>query len=207
MNIEYNEKVYTISELAAEFGLSYHTLQKRLSRGWSLGEALATGKRQLRKTSPLKERTTKSLNPVEYTTWKGIISRCNNPRNKSYDNYGGRGITVCREWLDFDTFLSDMGKRPANTSIERINNNLGYTKENCKWATKKEQAINRRSVKLIEFQGQSKCIAEWAADLKGNTTTLNYRIREWGLELALSTPKGKYKGGRYLKLGEKKLKE
>jgi hypothetical protein len=83
---------------------------------------------------------------AEYNTWRAMRSRCNNPNRPEYKNYGGRGISVCSEWNEsFERFFSDMGKKPsANHSLERINNDLGYFKENCKWATAKEQANNRR---------------------------------------------------------------
>ena len=83
-----------------------------------------------------------------HNTWRQMRDRCNNPNNYSYKNYGGRGISVCAEWNEFEKFYADMGDRPSGKhSIERIENDKGYSKDNCKWATSQEQNLNHRMQK------------------------------------------------------------
>lgn len=86
-----------------------------------------------------------------YSSWGHMLQRCNNKNNDRYKAYGGRGITVCESWLVFENFLKDMGDRPPDLSLDRVDNDLGYCKENCRWATTQEQANNKRN--RVFFRG------------------------------------------------------
>jgi hypothetical protein len=93
-----------------------------------------------------------------------MLTRCENPHAVNYCDYGGRGIKVCEEWHDFKAFYDwavANGYRD-NLTIDRIDNNRGYEPGNCRWVTRSVQAKNRRSTRLIEFGGETKCIADWA---------------------------------------------
>lgn len=102
----------------------------------------------------------------EYKVWNTIKLRCYDPKSPSYKDYGARGITMSDAWKEsFDIFLADMGSRPSkNHSIERDNNDLGYSKENCRWATRREQANNRRSNRYFTFDGERKTLADWCRE-------------------------------------------
>lgn len=97
-----------------------------------------------------------------YKTWQKMLERCRNPNIKSYSNYGGRGITVCKAWEKFENFYEDMGDPPADMSIERRDNNSGYHKENCEWATRKAQGQNKRNNVIIEHYGEKLTVSEWS---------------------------------------------
>jgi len=114
----------------------------------------------------------------EYRSWNGIKSRCYNKNNLFYKDYVGRGITVCNRWKgSFENFFEDMGKKPTYLhSIDRIDNDKGYFPNNCKWATKKEQARNRRNSNSIIYKGKTKCLAEWCENLKLDYSLTYQRI-------------------------------
>jgi hypothetical protein len=126
-----------------------------------------------------------------YVVWKSMNTRCSNKKAERYKNYGGRGITVCDRWLNsFPNFLKDMGDRPSKSySIDRIDNDKGYSPENCRWATRLEQANNRSVSKLLRWDGVEMTVTQWARKLDMKPATLKSRIRSgWSTESALSTP-------------------
>lgn len=124
----------------------------------------------------------------EFGAYVCIKQRCYNPRTKNYKDYGGRGISLCAEWLhDYPAFLAHVGRRPSSDhSLERINNNGNYEPGNVKWATQKEQMHNTRRNRYITFQGQTHCISEWAEKLGFSRVTLGRRLKEWPLERAMT---------------------
>lgn len=96
-----------------------------------------------------------------YNVWASMRNRCNNPNYKQWADYGGRGISICPEWASFDQFVEDMGPRPSPThSIDRIDNDLGYSPKNCRWATKKEQQRNQRRAVFVSIEGVSHRLVE-----------------------------------------------
>ena len=117
-----------------------------------------------------------------YRVWGAMIQRCTNPNDPHYDRYGGRGISVSESWRDFANFYKDMGDSNGLT-LERIDNSLCYSKENCKWATRKEQTRNRDVTAIYEAHGNSMTLNEWAEHLNLSSECLRGRIRRgWANE-------------------------
>lgn len=138
---------------------------------------------------PYKDREKKALSVV----WFNMIERGLNRQSRAYKDYGKRGITVCESWQGpqgFENFLADMGPRPGpEYTLERRKNDLGYFKENCVWATRKEQANNRRSNRLVTHKGQTKTARQWAEELfPENPERVQHRLAiGWSVDRALTT--------------------
>jgi hypothetical protein len=127
----------------------------------------------------------------ERAIYRSMVSRCTDPANKDYAIYGGRGITICDRWLaSVETFLAEMGPRPSPLhSLDRISSDGPYNRENCRWATRQEQARNRRTTMWITHDGLTLCAQDWADRLGMNAHTLRARIRKgMSVEDALFTP-------------------
>lgn len=125
-----------------------------------------------------------------YGTWYNMKSRCDNPTYTNFQKWGGRGITYDKRWSSFMNFLEDMGDRPEGMSLDRIDNNGNYCKENCRWVTAKENSANRRSSRNINYNGQTKSIADWAKDLGYTRQGMRYRLNHLSVEEAMTKPKG-----------------
>lgn len=134
-----------------------------------------------------------------YKIWSGIKNRCNNKKNCAYREYGGRGISVCNDWNSFEIFYNDMYESyvnhckefgEKNTTIDRIDNNGNYSKENCRWATYKEQGKNKRNNRLLTYRGETKTLSEWAKNFNILYNTLFSRINiyDYDVEKALTSP-------------------
>lgn len=133
----------------------------------------------------------------EYTTWCSIKARCFNTSSAYYHRYGGRGITMCAGWREsYEAFLSHAGRRPSPLhTIERIENDKGYKPGNVRWATRKEQARNRTSSRLVTLNGVTKTAAAWAEELGVAQGTLRERLRNgWSIKRALSASPAPMRG-------------
>ena len=127
-----------------------------------------------------------------YRIWRGIKDRCRNSNWASYKSYGGRGITVCDKWLKFSGFMEDMSSTYKDgLSIDRINNNGNYCKENCRWATNIVQKRNTSRNRFLEYDGKKLTMAEWGEITGIGASTIEGRLNRcgWTIESALSTPK------------------
>src|SRR6185503_18205761 len=111
-----------------------------------------------------------------YQSWHGMKTRCLRPSSRMYYRYGGRGITVCERWMQFENFLADMGERPAGMSLDRIDSNGNYEPSNCRWADDKTQNRNRSNVRIYEFNGEALTLPEWAERLNVDMERLRSRM-------------------------------
>lgn len=132
---------------------------------------------------------------AEYTSWRSMLSRCTDRKHRQYDDYGGRGITVCEEWRrDFAAFYRDMGPRPFGMTLGRIDNDRGYSKDNCRWEPKLDQARNRTNTRWVEIDGQRRSLAEWCEMFRVSWFLVNYRLNHgWDPKRALTEPSRKRK--------------
>ena len=136
----------------------------------------------------------RGLRSPEYMAWAGIVDRCESPSCLAYARYGGRGISVCERWrYSFETFLADMGRKPApGHSIDRVDNDGDYEPGNCRWATRSQQNRNRSSVIWITANGERLTATDWSRRLEGDDTLVHHRLGlGWTEEEAVLTPVGK----------------
>jgi hypothetical protein len=125
-----------------------------------------------------------------YKSWRAMWSRCRATTGRHFDRYGLRGIVVCNQWQDFGTFLRDMGERPEGMTLERIDNDKGYSKENCCWATKRVQTRNTSRTIRVVHDGTEMCLSDACAAVGVSYSLVIQRIRRlgWSFEKAISKP-------------------
>lgn len=125
-----------------------------------------------------------------YDAWIKLRGRCLNPKNAAYDRYGGRGITVCDRWESFDAFYEDMGEPPSRLhSVDRIDNELGYSPGNCRWATDEQQANNTRRNLYLTRDGVTMTLSQWCRALGVSYGAVRQRMhRGMSQEDALTSP-------------------
>lgn len=166
--------------------------RKRIN-GWNLrcGKTKSCGCISAEVTKK-RSRTHGQSNTKLYYVWKQMINRCENPKNQSYQIYGGRGIKVCVEWYDFNLFYqwSIANGYKEGLTIERRDTNGNYCPENCCWISKAAQSKNRRSNIPITYNGETKILSDWADQYGINRNTLHHRIFDyrWSIDRALNTP-------------------
>lgn len=135
---------------------------------------------------------------TEYRAWSGMKDRCTNPRGQFWSLYGGRGISVCVDWLEsFESFLAYMGPKPSPShSIDRYPNQDGnYEPGNVRWATKREQSGNRRGRHFLEHNGKRQILADWARELGISKSSLRDRLRYNSVADSLSFGRGGARSG------------
>jgi len=136
---------------------------------------------------------------VEYNAWRSMIKRCYCQTNASFHRYGGRGISVLERWrTSFASFFEDMGNRPSSLhSLDRIDNDGNYEPSNCRWATAKVQQSNRRSVVLLEFNGERLPLSDWSSRSLISRSTISQRLSNgWTVADALTTPVDKRRASK-----------
>ncbi len=126
----------------------------------------------------------------EYWSWRAMMERCYYVDHVAYPHYGARGITVCARWHDLANFVADMGPRPSGLTLDRVENDKDYEPGNCKWSTRKEQRHNQRpDPRQITFNGETKSHRQWANHLGISRPALAFRLKNWTIEKAMTTPK------------------
>lgn len=186
--VDYEGKSWPLSLLADHLGLKYAHLYTRYK--WCGDINLAIERMKTFKSR--KEPNKPGQSRPERKAWNEIRSRCTNPTNKVWKHYGARGISMSEEWsASFDRFLADLGPRPApGYSIERVDNSLGYCKENCRWATHEEQMNNTRSTTMVEFNGARQPLTPLCRQMGMPIGLVRLRLFKygWTVERALTEP-------------------
>ena len=112
-----------------------------------------------------------------YNVWRAMLNRCNDPKNKRYARYGGRGIAVCERWMDLEKFIEDMGEAPDGLQLDRIDNDGPYDPSNCRWVTQQANRENRPPIRMATIDGTTRTIRQWCREFRISFSTVDKRLR------------------------------
>ncbi len=173
------------------YGCECGTIKKLRTRDVRANKILSCGCLRKEKIAALRRSHGRQVDDPTYGSWAAMRSRCGNPANSQYHNYGGRGIVVCPQWSSFESFLHDMGERPTDTTLDRIDTDGPYSPDNCRWATDMEQRRNKRNNARILFGDKLITISELSEMANLPYSVVFNRIRRygWTAQRAVSTPK------------------
>ncbi len=150
----------------------------------------------MRGAQPIHGHARNGANTSTYSSWRCMKNRCLRPEHRKYEFYGGRGITICPEWLGtrkgegFSNFLRDMGPRPDGCTLDRIEANKNYEPSNCCWATKAEQMAHSRRIKMVTLNGVTMTQGQWSTQMFGDKGFVSRRLyKGWSMEEAILTPR------------------
>lgn len=165
-------------ECQCDCGKIVKVIGSKLKNGWTKS-CSCLQKEAVKERSVILNKTHGLSRTSIYTTYQSMIARCNNPKAESYTRYGGRGIKVCKRWMEsFENFYQDMGDKPSKShSIERISNEGDYELSNCKWATIFEQENNKSTNVVISYKGDLLTIAELSRLLNISYSKLWNRLK------------------------------
>ena len=192
--ITFSGETLTIAAWAERTGISAKTILSRLAAGWSVEKTLTT---PVKKTSGKRKSRSGVAGDRLHRIWSRMKQRCYNNNCAQYNNYGGRGITICDEWRTSYSAFKEWALANGykdDLSLDRIDVNSGYSPSNCRWATAKEQSRNKRNNRYITFRGVTLSLAEWSERSGLKAMTLYNRIASgWSVEKALTTPVKQHK--------------
>lgn len=140
--------------------------------------------------NPIHGHRCKNLTTGSYRSWRNMRGRCLNKNASDYSRYGGAGVTICKRWDIFENFYKDMGDRPEGASLDRKDNKKGYSKSNCRWATKAEQQQNKTNCHYITYKGQTKTLKTWSEEIGLSRPCIKRRlyVMKWSVEKTFETP-------------------